>query len=206
MRKGIGAGLVGLLVLWPATVAGAQQSQIPEIGQPAPAFSATDSYGRARTLAEFRGRWVVLEWLNRECPYVRKHYRSDNMQRLQREYAGRGVVWLSIVSSAPGKQGHVTPEQANQSTAELRAAPTAVLLDPTGVVGRLYGARNTPEMYVISPQGIVLYGGAIDDRPSARLSDIEGARNYVREALDEAMAGRPVTTPRTEPYGCTVKY
>jgi len=202
----IRAGTIALLSCVPAALASAQQPQMPETGRPAPAFEATDSYGRTRSLAEFRGRWVVLEWLNRECPYVRKHYQSDNMQRLQRTYTGRGVIWLSIVSSAPGKQGYVTAERANQSTAELHAAPTAVLLDPTGQVGRLYGARNTPQMYVISPDGVVLYGGAIDDRPSARLADIEGARNYLSAALDEAMAGRPVTTPRTEPYGCTVKY
>lgn len=206
MRRPAFAGLIGLLALWPAASAGAQQLQMPENGRPAPAFSATDSHGRTRSLAEFRGQWVVLEWWNRDCPYVVKHYRSGNMQRLQRDYTGRGVVWLTIVSSAPGKQGYVTPEQANQTVAEQTAVPTAVLLDPTGVVGRLYGARNTPQMYVINPQGVVLYGGAIDNRPSARLSDIEGAHNYLSAALDEAMAGRPVTTPRTEPYGCTVKY
>ena len=128
------------------------------------------------------------------------------MQALQRDYTARGVVWLTIVSSAPGKQGYVTAEQAQQTMRDAHAAPTHVLLDPSGVVGRLYGARNTPQMYVIDTSGVVRYGGAIDDRPSARLSDIEGARNYVRQALDEAMAGRPVTTPQTEPYGCTVKY
>lgn len=206
MHRSLLAGLIPLLTLWPATSADAQQLQMPGNGRPAPAFSATDSHGRTRSLAEFRGQWVVLEWWNRDCPYVVKHYRSGNMQRLQRDYTGRGVVWLTIVSSAPGKQGYVTPEQANQTVAEQTAVPTAVLLDPTGVVGRLYGARNTPQMYVINPQGVVLYGGAIDNRPSARLSDIEGAHNYLSAALDEAMAGRPVTTPRTEPYGCTVKY
>ncbi len=204
MHRSLLAGLIPLLTLWPGATAAAQQ--MPENGRPAPAFSATDSHGRTRSLAEFRGQWVVLEWWNRECPYVVKHYRSGNMQRLQRDYTGRGVVWLTIVSSAPGKQGYVTPEQANQTVAEQTAVPTAVLLDPTGVVGHLYGARNTPQMYVINPQGVVLYGGAIDDRPSARLADIEGAHNYLSAALEEAMAGRPVTTPRTEPYGCTVKY
>jgi len=204
MRKTLAAGLLGLLVLHPAPSASAQEG--PVIGQPAPAFSATDSHGRTLSLADFRGQWVVLEWWNHECPYVRKHYGSGNMQRLQREYTGRGVVWLSIVSSAPGKQGYVTPEQANQTMTEQSASPTAVLLDPTGQVGHLYRARNTPQMFVVDPGGVLRYDGAIDDRPTARVSDIQGARNYLAAALDEAMAGRPVTTPRTEPYGCTVKY
>lgn len=200
------AGTLALLALAAAAAASAQELRMPETGRPAPAFFATDTEGRTRSLAEFRGRWVVLEWWNRECPYVRKHYTSGNMQALQRDYTARGVVWLTIASSAPGKQGYVTAEQARQAVRDANAAPTDVLLDPSGTVGRLYGARNTPQMYVIDTSGVVRYGGAIDDRPSARLADVEGARNYVRQALDEAMAGRPVTTPRTEPYGCTVKY
>lgn len=204
MRTTLFAGLAGLMAIALAGVAAAQEP--PPIGQPAPAFSLMDSNGRERSLAEYREKWVVLEWLNKDCPYVRKHYGSGNMQRLQREYTGRGVVWLSIISSAPGKQGYVTAEQANQSTAETRAAPSAVLLDPTGTVGRRYAARNTPQMFIIDPSGVLRYDGAIDDRPTARVADIEGARNYVVAALEEALAGRPITTSRTVPYGCTVKY
>jgi hypothetical protein len=204
MRKTVCAGLVGLLV-WPSQAVAQGQGR-PEIGRPAPAFSLPDSRAATRTLAEFRGKWVVLEWLNPECPYVRKHYNSGNMQRLQREYTARGVVWLSIVSSAPGKQGYVTGPQADRFAQEQRGAATAILLDPSGDVGHRYDARNTPQMFVIDPSGVLLYDGAIDDRPTARPSDIEGARNYLAAALDEAMAGRPVTTPLTPPYGCTVKY
>jgi alkyl hydroperoxide reductase subunit AhpC len=204
MRNALRAGLVGLLVAQPWGVAMGQTG--PEIGQPAPAFSATDSHGATRSLAEFKGKWVVLEWVNPECPYVRKHYNSGNMQRLQRTYTEKGVIWLSVASSAPGRQGHMTAEQANQFEAQRQAAATAILLDPTGAVGHLYDARNTPQMFVIDPNGVLLYDGAIDDHPTARPSDIEGARNYVAAALDEAMAGQPVTTPKTPPYGCTVKY
>jgi hypothetical protein len=204
MLKTVGAGLVGLLV-W-QTQAFAQAQAGPVIGQPAPAFSLPDSRGATRTLAEFHGKWVVLEWLNKDCPYVRKHYNSGNMQRLQRDYTGRGVVWLSVVSSAPGKQGYVTGPEADQFVAAQHSAATAVLLDPSGEVGHRYDARNTPQMFVISPAGVLLYDGAIDDRPTARPADIEGATNYLAAALDEAMAGRPVTTPTTQPYGCTVKY
>jgi hypothetical protein len=204
MRKALCAALVGLLALRPTGVAMGQGG--PEIGQRAPAFSATDSHGATRSLTEFRGKWVVLEWVNHECPYVRKHYNSGNMQRLQWTYTEKGVVWLSIVSSAPGRQGYMTAEQADQFEAQRHAAATAILLDPSGAVGHLYDARNTPQMFVIDPNGVLLYDGAIDDRPTARPSDIEGAKNYLAAALDEAMAGKPVTIPRTQPYGCTVKY
>jgi len=204
MRKALCTGLVGLLAMQPRGIAMPQGG--PEIGQPAPAFSAMDSHAATRSLAEFKGKWVVLEWVNPECPFVRKHYNSGNMQRLQRTYTEKGVVWLSIVSSAAGRQGYMTAEQANQFEADQHAAATAILLDPTGVVGHRYDARNTPQMFVIDPNGVLLYDGAIDDRPTARPSDIEGARNYVAAALDEAMAGKPVSTPKTPPYGCTVKY
>lgn len=176
------------------------------VGDAAPAFSLVDTRGERRTLADLRGKTVVLEWLNHECPFVRKHYDSGNMQRLQDKHTARGVVWLSIVSSAPGKQGWVTPEQANDLTARKGAKPTAVLLDPEGTVGRLYGAKTTPHMFVVDPRGVVVYAGAIDDKPSTDPDDIPGARNHVDAALEDLAAGRPVATPATTPYGCSVKY
>jgi len=177
-----------------------------KVGSPAPAFSATATTGKTVSLADFTGKIVVLEWTNHECPYVRKHYESGNMQALQREAMGQGVTWLTIISSAPGEQGSVTASQADELTKTRDAAPTAVLLDPTGVVGKMYGATNTPHMYVIDKAGVLQYAGAIDDRPSTRKSDIPGAQNYVRAALASVAAGQPVKTPITRAYGCTVKY
>ena len=158
------------------------------------------------SLADYTGKIVVLEWTNHECPYVRKHYESGNMQALQKEATGQGVVWLTLISSAPGEQGYVTPAQADELTRRARRAPTAVLLDPTGVVGKMYGATNTPHMYVVDKAGMLVYAGAIDDRPTTRQSDVPGAQNYVRAALDAVAAGQPVKTPVTRAYGCTVKY
>ena len=178
----------------------------PEVGQPAPAFTLTDSNGQSHNLADFKGKFVVLEWLNHGCPFVKKHYDSNNMQKLQKEYTGKDVVWLSIVSSAPGKQGHMSPAETNQAKEEKGSAATAVLLDEDGTVGQLYGAKVTPELYVINPEGNLIYAGAIDDKKSVDPADVEGATNYVKRTLDEALAGQPVSTPRTEPYGCSVKY
>jgi len=177
-----------------------------EIGQPAPEFTLPDTYGEEHALTDYRGQWVVLEWLNYECPYVRKHYNSGNMQSLQSAYGEKGVVWLAIVSSAPGKQGYHEPDEMNALSQEKGSAAKAVLLDPAGNVGHLYGAQTTPQMIVIDPDGTLLYNGAIDDRPTARLSDIEGAHNYLAAALDEAMAGQEVSVPTSQPYGCSVKY
>lgn len=178
----------------------------PGVGAPAPAFTATATTGKAVSLADQRGKIVVLEWTNHDCPYVVKHYSTSNMQALQKEATGQGVVWLSIISSAPGTQGHVSPGQADELTASRKASPTAVLLDATGAVGKLYGATNTPHMYVIDQAGTLVYAGAIDDRPTTRRSDVQGAHNYVREALQAVAAGQPVKTPVTRAYGCTVKY
>jgi hypothetical protein len=175
-------------------------------GAQAPAFSAPDADGRTRTLDEFRGRMVILEWTNHGCPYVRKHYDSGNMQALQRDAMADGAVWLQVISSAPGEQGHLDGAGVRARLQTDNASPTATLLDPTGVMGRAYGARNTPQMFIISPEGVVLYQGAIDDRPSARAASLEGANNYVRAALADIEAGRPVRTPETTPYGCSVKY
>jgi len=177
-----------------------------ENGAQAPAFSVQDASGATRTLAEFRGRTVVLEWTNDGCPYVRKHYDAGNMQTIQREATADGIVWLQVISSAPGEQGHLDGAGARARVQTDNAAPTATLLDPTGVMGQAYGARTTPHMYIIDPQGVLRYQGAIDDRPSARPASLEGATNYVRAALADLAAGRAVQTASTVPYGCGVKY
>ncbi len=176
------------------------------IGKPAPEFTLPDATGTMKSLSEFKGRYVVLEWVNPECPFVRKHYGSHNMQRLQRAAAEQHVAWLSIDSSAPGKQGHLTPEQAQQFLKERDAAPTALLLDPSGDIGRLYGAKTTPHMFVINPDGVVIYAGAIDSKPSTEQEDVATAVNYVKQALDEALSGKSVSVPETRSYGCSVKY
>ena len=176
------------------------------INAPAPDFSATDSHGKTRTLSAYKGKIVVLEWTNNGCPFVGKHYGSGNMQSLQKKYTGQGVVWLTVVSSAPGTQGYVNAEDANRDTERRGAAPTAVLLDPTGVLGHLYGAQATPHMYVISPDGRLVYMGAIDDVPSADPSDIPTSKNYVAAAIEEVKAGQRVTVAATKAYGCSVKY
>jgi hypothetical protein len=175
-------------------------------GAPAPAFSVQDANGATRTLAEFRGRTVILEWTNHGCPYVRKHYDSRNMQTLQQEAVADGIVWLQVISSARGEQGYLDAAGARARVQTDGAHPTATLLDPTGAMGRAYGATNTPQMFIINGEGVILYQGAIDDRPSARPASLEGATNYVRAALADIEAGRPVRTPTTTPYGCNVKY
>lgn len=201
-------GLLGLAVAASPgpSLARAGAGASPPPGQPAPDFALPDADGRARSLADARGKFVVLEWFNNDCPFVRKHYGSGSMQRLQAAATGRGAVWLTIASSAPGKQGHLTPEQARMVLQERQAKPTALLLDPDGRVGRLYGAKTTPHLFVINPEGAPIYAGAIDDRPSTDPADLQGATNYVQRALDEAMAGQPVSVPETAPYGCSVKY
>jgi peroxiredoxin len=177
-----------------------------EPGEAAPEFTLTDSKGTSHKLSDFRGKFVVLEWLNHECPFVKKHYSGGNMQKLQQEYTAKGVVWLSIISSAPGKQGHRTGPQAEADTKDKNAAPTAVLLDPSGEVGKKYDAKTTPEMFVLDKEGKILYAGAIDSIKSTDSADIAKAENHVRQALDAALAGQPVPTPKTTPYGCSVKY
>ena len=176
------------------------------VGAPASNFTLTDTNGQAHVLSGYKGKFVVLEWFNPDCPFSRKHYQSGNMQRLQYQYTQRGVVWLSIDSSAPGKQGSLNPERMNQFISENYVGSTAVLLDPNGEVGRLYGAKTTPHMFVINPDGVLIYAGAIDDKPSANPADVAQATNYVRQALEEAMAGKPVSVPETRSYGCSVKY
>ena len=179
---------------------------IPAINQPAPAFTATSVDGKKVSLKDFRGKTVVLEWTNHQCPFVQKHYNSDNMQKLQREFGERGVVWLSLISSAPGKSGHVSAQQAKKLTADRKAQPSDILLDATGDVGRLYGAKTTPHMYIIDAQGVLRYMGAIDSIRSADTADIADAVNYVKNGLNELLAGKTISNAVTSPYGCTVKY
>jgi peroxiredoxin len=190
-------------VLALAPVAALAQARV---GTPAPEFTAIDSRGQSHALDQYRGKYVVLEWHNQGCPYTRKHYISGNMQALQKEWTGKGVVWFTVISSAPGKQGYVTDAQENAYVEKMHADPTAVLMDPEGKLGRLYDAKTTPQMIVIDPTGKLIYDGAIDNRPTPDVDDIQGADNYVSDALSAAMAGKPVNPAYTRPYGCSVKY
>ena len=195
----LGAAAMAALAAAPALAA-------PTVGQPAPAFTVTDSNGRQHSLSDFRGKTVVLEWTNADCPFVKKFYEPGAMQRMQADATRNGVVWLTVNSGAPGKQGHVTPAEAN---AKMKAAgfnATAYIPDPEGTLGRLYGARTTPHMFVIDPKGTLVYAGGIDDTPTANSADIAKARNFVQLALADIAAGRPVATPTSRPYGCSVKY
>ncbi len=189
-----------------AAILGGPAQADPQVGQAAPAFSVADTQGKTWTLKDLAGHTTVLEWTNHDCPYVRKHYGAGNMQALQKEAIGQGVLWLSVISSAPGKQGHVTAAEADALTKSRGAVPTAVLLDERGTMGRAYGARTTPHMYLIGPDGTLRYVGGIDDRATADPADITGAKPYVRTALADLAAGRPVADPVTRPYGCSVKY
>jgi peroxiredoxin len=181
-------------------------AESPAEGAMAPEISVTDSNGKTHTVSQYRGKTVVLEWFNHGCPFVKKHYESGNMQKLQEEFTGKGVVWLTINSSARFKQGHLTPEKANARITEWKMKSSALLLDPDGKAGQTYGARTTPHMFVINPDGKVIYQGAIDSKASTKPEDIPSSTNYVKVALDEAVAGKPVTTAKTKPYGCSVKY
>ena len=176
------------------------------VGEAAPDFVGTDSTGKTHRLSDYRGKVVVLEWHNQGCPYTKKHYESGNMQKLQKEWTAKGVIWLTVISSAPGEQGYVTAEQENEYLKKMNSSPTVALLDPTGVIGHLYGAKTTPHMYIINPKGLLVYEGAIDDKPTSDPQDIPGATNWVATALKQTAAGQQVTTPVTRPYGCSVKY
>jgi len=178
----------------------------PEVGKPAPAFSGTDSSGNTWSLESLQGKPVILEWTNDHCPYVVKHYDSGNMQALQREAAEAGYVWLSVISSAPGKQGNVSGEQANALTVSRDAAPAAVLIDSNGSIGKAFGARTTPHMFVIDEAGTLVYMGGIDDKPTTDQADVAGAENYVRLAMADRADGKPIQQPVTRPYGCSIKY
>jgi peroxiredoxin len=195
-----------LLGSLPLVLAPAAAFASADLGAVAPAFSATDSNGKNWTLADLKGRIVVLETTNHDCPYVAKHYRARNMQAQQREAAAKGVVWLTVAASAPGEQGYVTASEANDIVMKNKAAPSAVLLDPQSRIARAYGATVTPHMYVIDKAGMLVYKGGIDSIPSANADDIAKAKQYVRAALDEVLAGKPVADSSTRPYGCSLKY
>ncbi len=177
-----------------------------KVGESAPDFTATDSNGKVQKLSDYKGKFVVLEWTNQGCPYTRKHYESGNMQKLQKQWTQKGVVWLTVVSSAPGAQGYVTAGQENDYLKKMNAAPTAALLDPKGELGHLYGAKTTPHMFIIDPSGNLIYNGAIDDHPTTDAADIASSTNYVSQALEQASAGKPIANAATRPYGCSVKY
>jgi peroxiredoxin len=176
------------------------------VGQPAPAFTATDATGKTVSLADFKGKHVVLEWVNPGCPYVVKHYSSGNMQGTQREATAKGVVWLSVNSTATDSRDYRAPASMSSWMQQQKAAATATLMDADGKLGRAFGARTTPHMYVIDPAGKLVYAGAIDNKPSSNPADTATASNHVKVALAELLAGKPVSTPVTRPYGCSVKY
>ena len=176
------------------------------LDKPAPNFTGQGSDGKMYTLADYRGKFVVLQWYNRDCPFIHKHYDSGNMQKLQDTYGKKGVIWFEILSSAPGKEGYMTAAEAQENRGKSGTKSIATLVDPEGTIGKLYAAKSTPHMFVIDPKGILIYQGAIDDHATADASDIPSSKNYVVAALDEAMAGKPVSNPSTRPYGCGVKY
>ena len=200
-----GAGLLAAAVVSLGVFAGAAVAAARP-GEAAPDFAAVDSKGKPVKLGDFRGKTVILEWTNHGCPYVQKHYRSGNMQALQKDMTGKGMVWLSVISSAPGEEGHVGGAEADKLTSSRSAAPSAVLLDPDGKIGRLYDARATPHMFIVTPDGKLAYAGAIDDKPSSNVADVKTAKNFVRNALDQIAAGKPVSPSLTRAYGCSVKY
>ena len=195
----------GSAILMAALASGICVAQA-RVGDSAPTFTATDSRGQTQSLDQYKGKYVVLEWTNRGCPFTQKHYASGNMQNLQKEWTGKGVVWLTVISSAPGTQGYMTADQENAYLLKVNAEPTAALLDPSGRLGHLYNAKTTPDMYVIDPKGKLIYSGAIDNRATTEPDDVKGADNYVTDALSAAMSGKAVQTSSTRPYGCSVKY
>jgi peroxiredoxin len=176
------------------------------VGQPAPAFSAVDTAGKQVSLADFKGRHVVLEWTNPGCPFVQKHYGSGNMQGTQKEATAKGVVWLTINSTSTDAGDYLKPGEMAAWMQQQKATATATLMDPDGKVGRAYGARTTPHLYVVDPAGKLVYAGAIDSKPTGRVADIASATNYVKQTVGELLAGKPVSTPSTAAYGCSIKY
>lgn len=181
-------------------------SNAAEVGKAAPDFSLTDYTGKVFKLSELKGKTVVLEWFNKDCPFVKKHYESKNMQSLQKKYTAKGVVWVSIISSAKGKQGYLHAEEVPGLLKAKGIHSTQFLLDPKGTVGKAYQAKTTPHMFIIDKAGVLAYAGAIDDTPSTDPADIKGSKNYVSTALDELLAGKKVTLTTTKAYGCSVKY
>lgn len=199
-RKIVAVACLGLALGTGAVIAA------PQVGKPAPDFTGVDTHGKTHALKDLRGKTVVLEWTNNGCPYVQKQYDSGNMQKLQKEAAAKGIVWLTIASSAPGEQGNLTPAEHDAVVAKRGAAPAAVIIDADGTIGHAYEAKATPHMYVIKPDGTLAYKGAIDDKPTANIADVSGAKNYVQNALDQIAAGKSVDPAVTRAYGCSVKY
>src|SRR5437660_8041679 len=178
----------------------------PAKGCAAPGSCLTNTKGKTSSISQYKCKYVVLEWFNPECPFVKKHYGTGNMQNLQKEYTDKGVVWLTIDSNAPGTQGNLTPEEADRVATSWKTHETALLLDPDGKAGQAYGAKNTPNMVIVNPDGKIIYHGAIDSKATPNPSDIPSSTNYVKAALDQSLAGKSVSTPETKPYGCSVKY
>lgn len=203
MNKTIFSFMVLIALAASLTVSAADKA---EIDKPAPDFTLTDTNGKTHSLSDFEGKYVVLEWINFGCPFVKKHYNSGNMQKLQKAYTGKDIVWLSICSSAEGKQGYMEADDINEELEDINAAMTAYLVDASGKVGKMYGARTTPHMYIINPEGVLVYVGGIDDIASTDTDDIEGAKNYVSVNLDLLLEGKEVDTKVSKPYGCGVKY
>ncbi len=197
--------LAATCIAVPALLAG-QAHAMAAVGQPAPAFTLQDTSGKTRSLAEFKGKTVVLEWVNPGCPFVRKHYDSANMPGLQQEFTAKNVVWLAVNSTEKAASDYLAPQQLAGWMRDKSSAATATLMDEDGTVGKAYGARTTPHMYIVNPQGTLVYAGGIDSIASARASDIKTATNYVRQGLNEALGGKPISAATTQPYGCTIKY
>jgi hypothetical protein len=197
---------MGLAALLTIPMLSSEAASPASVGEAAPDFSLKDASGQTHTLSALKGKYVVLEWVNFGCPFVRKHYESGNMPSLQKAYTAKNVVWLSVCSSAPGKQGFFEGKELAAEISHMKASPSAYLLDPDGTVGRLYAAKSTPTMFVIDPHGTIIYGGAIDNMPSTNVDDVPRARNYVKEALDLALAGKSVEVTSSRAYGCSVKY
>lgn len=194
------------LLILPALLVAAAAQAAPSVGQPAPDFTLKDASGKAVKLSDFRGKLVVLEWTNPGCPYVRKHYDSGNMAATQQDAAAKGAVWLSINSTEKASSDYLEPAKLVAWQKERKVQPTATLMDEEGSAGKAYGARTTPHMYIVDPQGRLAYAGGIDSVPSANPADIPGAVNYVKQAVGEAAAGKPVSQATTRPYGCSIKY
>jgi peroxiredoxin len=181
-------------------------ADVPPVGSTAPDFSAPDANGKTQSLSEYKGKYVVLEWFNPECPFVKKHYGGGNMQKLQDEFTGKGVVWLTVDSNAPGTEGSITAEQAKKIMDSWKTKQTALVLDPESKIAKLYGAKNTPNMVIINPEGKIVYEGAIDSKASPNPADIPSSTNYVKAALDESLGGKAVSKAQTKPYGCHITY
>ena len=206
LRSACGTLILTLLTAVAFAPAALAQTDQAEVGEPAPDFTLTDTDGDTHSLSDFEGQYVVLEWLNFECPFVGKHYGSGNMQQLQETYTEEGVAWLSIVSSAEDRQGYYPPEEMKRQKEKHNGDMTAILMDTSGEIGKTYGATVTPHMYIINPDGELVYRGGIDDKPTTDEADIEGATNYVDNALTAAMNGEEVDPKQAKPYGCTIKY